>query len=160
MQPKTSAFALLCLALAGAAHAGPDTTGALPVPANRVLGLWEASGTVTPCNGGPGPVVQVANTTVFQSGGTLVENPRTPTIARSIGLGTWSYDASGDSYRQHLEFYRFNSDGSFAGHATVDRRFVLSADGQATLGPVEVAFYAANGGQLFVLCGEVAGTRR
>ena len=82
MQPKTSAFALLCLALAGAAHAGPDTTGALPVPANRVLGLWEASGTVTPCNGGPGPVVQVANTTVFQSGGTLVENPRTPTIAR------------------------------------------------------------------------------
>ncbi|KQY54981.1 hypothetical protein [Lysobacter sp. Root494] len=150
----------LLLAVAGAVQAGPETTGALSVPANRVVGMWESSGTLTPCNGGPGPTIQVVATVVFQPGGTLVENPRTPTIARTIGLGTWSYDPPTSQHRQHLEFYRFNSDGSYAGRTLVDRDFIVSADGESTHGPVQASFYGVNDNLLFAVCGEVTAVRR
>jgi hypothetical protein len=152
----------------GAATAGPDQTGALAVPANRIVGLWSTQAMVGPCNGAPSNPIR--NTLLFQAGGTLVENPRfppegAPNVAgipgiyqRGQALGTWTYDSANRRYWIHLQFDNF-VDNAYHGYSTVDRRITLSADGMIASGPVWSARYLADGSLLAEVCGEALSTR-
>jgi hypothetical protein len=148
------ALALVSMVRPHAALADPGTTGALNVPANRIVGLWSTAAMVGPCDGAP--VIPVTNTLLFHAGGTLNENIP-PTSDRNPGMGTWSYKGN-DGWRLRLRFDRF-SDGVPTGFTIVDRALSMSADGRELTGPVRATFYATDGSVVQELCGEGTSTR-
>jgi len=157
--PRT--LLLLAVFSGAAASAGPEQTGALSVPANRIVGLWSTAAMVGPC-GGPQPV-QIQNTLLFHAGGTVVENPRFPPAGaagyqRNQALGTWTYDVASKTYSLHLQFDNFVN-GVYEGYSTVDREIELSQDGTAASGPVSVNRYLGNGTLIFAVCGSATSTR-
>ena len=149
------AAAILTVATPALAQSGPASTGALAVPANRIVGLWEAVATVRPCNIPSAPARDVRNNLLFHAGGTVTENPGAlPSVAgasRSFGLGTWRYDPDSNRYTGILRFDTYLN-GVYTGYTTIDRDTVL--DGADTGGgPVVVTAYDASGNQLIQLCG-------
>jgi hypothetical protein len=158
MYVRTAAFASVLVVGLGA-HAliaKPATTGALNVPANRIVGLWQTQGAVGPCDTGV-ITVNVRNSLLFHAGGTVTENIA-PTTARNMGLGTWSYDPATKLYRMRIRFDRFVN-GVPSGHSTVDRELQMSADGMLISGSVKVTGYSIDGAVVTELCGE-AGSER
>lgn len=147
--------------------ADPTTSGALGVPANRIVGLWSTQGAVGPCGSNTFPI-QVRNTLLFQAGGTVVEAPQFPPQGiqipgvglsqRGVALGTWSYDPVTQRYSAHFQFDTF-LDNVYSGYATVDREMQLSNDGQQVAGPVLSTRYASNGSVISELCGTSVSTR-
>jgi hypothetical protein len=168
-------FRFLCLVAlllalgAATAAAGPANTGALGVPANRIVGLWSTEGLVRPC-GTALPLSPVRNTLLFQAGGTVVENPRFPPGGapnvfgvpginqRGQALGTWEYDPATDRYWMHLRFDWF-VDGAYHGYMTVDREIQLSGNGLQASGPVWSTRYTVDGNVIAQVCGEAVSTR-
>lgn len=149
--------ALLTAALtAQVIPADPARTGALGVPANDIVGLWSTQATVSGCATGV-PVIQVRNTLLFHSGGTVTENFE-PTSQRNLGLGRWSYDPATGRYTMQLGFDRFAA-GVFVGHSTVERQLVMSADGLQMSGPVRATAYAVDGSVILELCGNAVSER-
>lgn len=150
------------------AVAGPADTGALNVPANRIVGLWHTEGVVGPC--GVTPNNPIRNTLLFHAGGTVVENSPFPpegvlnafgvagTNQRNNGIGTWSYDPASKRYAMHLRFDWFVNN-VYHGYMTIDRDLRLSSDGLQVSGPVWVTRFAADDTQILQLCGEVTSTR-
>ena len=149
------AAAILTVATPALAQSGPATTGALPVPANRIVGLWEAVGTVRPCNIPTAPAREVRNNLLFHAGGTVTENPGAlPSVIgpnRSSGLGTWRYDEDSGRYTGMLRFDTYLN-GVYSGYTTVDRNLTMDGADSAA-GPVVVTAYDAAGNQLIQLCG-------
>jgi len=137
------------------AAADSGATGALNVPANRIVGLWSTVGDVGPCGGSP--AIHVTNNLLFHAGGTLTENIQ-PTTVRNQGLGTWSYDSKTTGWQLHLRFDRFDSD-VYAGYTTVDRELWMSPDGLELTGEVRATFYGVDGSVALELCGEATSTR-
>ena len=163
-----SLLAVLAIASATAsARQSPASTGSLPVPANKIVGLWDTQPSVAPC-GSPPPTGPTGRTTLlFITGGTWVENPRFPPSGipgtdgvsqRSAGLGVWSYDPRTAQDTAHMQFDWY-LDGAYDGYQTVDRTILLSSDGKLASGPVRSTRYAASGSVLMELCGSAAGTR-
>ena len=152
-------LASLLLVYASALAADPATTGALAVPANRVVGMWANVSQVGPC-GGPA-LMTGHNTVTFAAGGTLVDNPRAPAgaaLQRSIGLGTWSYNPATGQYHQLVRFDWFLN-GAYDGYQTVTRTFLMSTDGHQVSGPVQTTRYNADGSARAQLCGSAVSTR-
>ncbi len=159
---------ILALALAAALTpfaaqaSGPSSTGALPVPANRIAGVWTTTAAVRPCNNPAAPVTNIRNTLLFNAGGTLLENPGTlPNVvggARTIALGTWSYRWTTGLYTVFLRFDHYTN-GVYSGYQTVDRTFVLTDGGDTAAGPVVSTRYDTNGNQVGQLCGEAVSIR-
>jgi len=136
-------------------------TGALPVPANRIVGLWTTEAMVGPC--GIPPVAQIRNTLLFHAGGTVVENPRSPPTGangnqRNQALGTWKYSARNRTYTLHLRFDNFVN-GVYEGYSTVDREMELSKDGTQVTGEVTSNRYLDNGTLISSVCGNATSTR-
>jgi hypothetical protein len=162
------AIALLSTLASPVAVAGPADTGALNVPANRIVGLWRTDGIVAPC--GVTPFIPIWNTLLFQAGGTVVENAPFPPEGvpniygvqginqRNNGIGTWSYDPSSNRYAMQLRFDWF-VDNVYHGYMTIDRDIQLSSDGMQAGGPVWVTRFAADGSVILPLCGEATSTR-
>ena len=152
----------LAVAAAPVVAGGPSSTGALATPANRIVGLWTTEGAVRPCSNPAADPVVVRNTLLFNSGGTLMENPRVlPTVSggsRSFAIGTWSYDPDTGRYAMLLRFDTYFN-GTYAGYQTVDRDIILTANGSLASGPVISTRYDANGNQLVQLCGTAVSTR-
>jgi hypothetical protein len=149
--------ALLTAALTARTNApDPATTGALAVPANRIVGLWSTQGSVSGCATGV-PVIQVRNNLLFHAGGTVTENIP-PVTTRNQGMGVWSYDPSTGEYQLHLRFDRF-ANGVYIGSSTVDRQLLLSTDGQQISGEVRATLYALDGSVLQELCGAAVSDR-
>lgn len=162
------ATALLVAFVPTASFAGSAQSGALPVPANRIVGSWSNAASVGPCGGAPGESQR--QTIVFSAGGTFLDNPRFPpqglpnlvgiagTHQRSIGIGTWSYDPETTRYtvEQRFDWYVNNS---YHGFQVVRRSILLSGDGQQAAGPVRTTRYAANGSIIVELCGSAVSTR-
>jgi hypothetical protein len=158
----------IVLALASAttlAH-DPQRTGALNVPANRIAGLWDTQPSIKLC-GSPGPGTPGHTTVLFHAGGTWVENPRFPPsgvqtpdgrIQRSGGFGIWRYNPDTGQYtaRMRIDWYL---DGVYDGYQTVNRKILLSNNGQLAAGPVRSTRYAADGSVVAEYCGSSAGTR-
>ncbi|HEY8009489.1 MAG TPA: hypothetical protein VIE67_00645 [Rudaea sp.] len=171
MYLKTSLLAIAMFACATTiASATPSTSGALPVPANRIAGLWSVQADVSECNGGP--IKQHAITTLlFHAGGTVTENPRFPpqgapnvygvlgTNQRTFGMGTWSYDPATQAYALHLQFDWYVN-GTYNGYQTVDREIILSTDDQHASGPVHTVRYRLDGSTVVDLCGAVTESDR
>ncbi len=166
---SSGGMALLCALATVSASANPAVTGALPAPANRIVGLWSTAGSVGPC--AATPFIPIVNTLLFQAGGTVVENPRFPPGGvpnvfgvpginqRGPGLGTWFYHPASERYFVHLQFDWF-VDGVYHGYMTIDREMVLSDDGNLGAGPVLAVRYAADGSTLVQLCGAAQSERR
>lgn len=156
------------LLAAAPAFAGPAETGALAVPANRIVGAWSNVAQVGPCGGSLGDTQR--QTLVFQAGGTFLDNARFPpaglpnlmgiagTHQRSIGVGTWRYEPrTGQwSLSQRFDWY---VDNAYHGYQVVERTIVLSNDRNTASGPVRTVRYAANGAILAQLCGQAVSTR-
>lgn len=165
-------LALTLLAAAMTAEAetrrGPAYTGALNTPAARIVGAWSNTSRVGPCNGSPGGPGQ--QTLLFHAGGTFLDNSRFPPggipnilgIAgnhqRSIGVGTWQYDPRSGEYTLEQRFDWF-VDNSYHGYQVIERRILLSNDGQTASGPVIATRYAANGDMIVRLCGNALSER-
>jgi hypothetical protein len=149
------AAAILTVASPALAQSGPANTGVLAVPANRIVGLWEATATVRPCNVPGAPARNVRNNLLFHAGGTVTENPGgLPSVAgssRSFGLGTWRYDPDNERYTGNLRFDTY-LDGVYSGYTTIDRDIGLE-DADTAAGPVVVSVYDSNGNPLVQLCG-------
>jgi len=163
MKPIALKHTLVLLAVfaSAVATADPDKTGAISVPANQIVGLWSTRAMVGPC-GGPQPV-QIRNTLLFQAGGTVVDNPRSPPAGnagyqRNQGLGTWKYDAANKTFSLHLQFDNFVN-GVYEGYSTVDRTIVLSEDASVASGPVTSSRYLENGTLISAVCGSATSVR-
>jgi hypothetical protein len=170
MKLKTlgGATASLTALIAAVAVASPPNTGALGVPANRIVGLWSTEGLVGPC--GLAPMGPVRNTLLFHAGGTVVENPRFPPAGapnafgvpginqRGQALGTWSYDPITKRYSMHLQFDWYVND-AYHGYMTVDRDIQLSSDAMVASGPVWAARFDAAGNLIAQVCGEAVSSR-
>ena len=167
MKLPTALSTLTLLASAVTAHAGgPATTGALPTPANRIVGTWSNVAQVGPCDTGVlGPLLY--QTLQYHAGGTILDNPRFPpsgintpggVVQRSIGLGNWSYDPAGRHYtvRQQFDFY-LNS--AYDGYQVIQTTRQLSNDGNELGGPVVAIRYNAAGVEPSRLCGEALSPR-
>ena len=149
------AAAILTVATPALAQSGPASTGALAVPANRIVGLWQAVATVRPCNIPAAPPREVRNNLLFHAGGTVTENPGgLPSVAgasRSFGLGTWRYDPDSERYTGMLRFDTYLN-GVYSGYTTIDRDIAMDGADTAA-GPVVVTAYDTSGNQLIQLCG-------
>jgi hypothetical protein len=149
------AAAILTVATPALAQGGPANTGAIAVPANRIVGLWETLATVRPCNIPGAPARDVRNNLLFHAGGTVTENPGgLPSVtgpSRSFGLGTWLYDPDTDRYTGSLRFDTYLN-GAYSGYTTIDRDIALEGADTAG-GAVVVSVYGATGNQLVQLCG-------
>lgn len=167
--PITQIALAISAALAtSVAAASPTNSGALGVPANRIVGLWTTEAMVGPC--GTTPVSPVRNTLLFQAGGTLEENPRSPPNGvpnafgvpginqRGQALGTWSYDPSTDSYEIFLRFDWF-VDGAYHGYMTVERDIYLSPGAEYGFGSVRSIRYTAAGAMIAEVCGNAVSQR-
>lgn len=166
MKLRRTLLALVLSAAAGTAAAqslSPIRTGALPVPANRIVGLWSALGLVGPCTAAPtGPINAIV---VYHAGGTLSTTDTLPATGgipnlhgiaglntRGPGHGRWSYDPV---TRRYEVVFRFNwfVNGLYHGYQQVEREVTLSADGQELSGPINAARYFANGTKYLDFCG-------
>jgi hypothetical protein len=170
MSLKTLLLTAALLAVAGSASAAdPATSGAMAVPANRIVGLWSTQAAVGTCGTNVFPI-PIRNTLLFHAGGTVVENPRSPpggtpnafgvpgNNQRGQALGTWSYNPATALYSIHLRFDWF-VDNVYHGYMTVDREILLSNDGQQAAGPVRSTRYAADGSTIVAVCGSAVSTR-
>jgi hypothetical protein len=155
----TRTVILLSILASAVTAAGPDRTGALAVPANRIVGLWSTEAHLGPCGGQQQPV-HILNTLLFHAGGTLVENPRFPPggiaeLKRGQALGTWTYNKSTRVYSIHLRFDNYVA-SVYDGYSIVDREMVLSKDGTYADGNVVSTRYFENGNPPFTVCGFAA----
>lgn len=155
------AAAILTVATPALGQSGPTNTGAVAVPANRIVGLWEAVASVRPCNNPAAPARDVRNNLLFHAGGTVTENPGgLPNVtgpSRSFGLGTWRYDPESNRYTGFLRFDTYLN-AVYTGYTTIDRDIALGGADTAA-GPVVVTVHDAIGNQLVQLCG-IANQRR
>lgn len=162
MKTQTVLLAVALAALpASVGASNPLTDGALPVPANRIVGLWTTVGKVAPCDSPAAPTITITNTLLFNAGGTLVENSGLSNPngqGRTWGLGTWRYDPR---TRRYTMFLRFNHylNGVYTGFATVDRELVLSNNDTVANGLVVSTRYDTAGEQISQLCGSAMSTR-
>ncbi|MDB6164229.1 MAG: hypothetical protein JWL98_1661 [Xanthomonadaceae bacterium] len=161
-------FATLLALASTTTHAqqSPDRGGALAVPANRIVGLWDTEPLIRPCGSTEAPT-PTHTTVLFNTGGTWVESPRFPPggipspngqVQRSGGLGTWSYSPLTAQYTAHMRFDWY-LDGAYDGYMTVDRRILLSSNGLRAGGPVRATRYAADGSFVAQLCGSASAAR-
>lgn len=146
------------------------TRGLLPVPANRLVGLWLTDIYVSEeaCSpGAPEPPLIGHNTLVFNAGGTLVENPRFPPIGfpgfpelRTFGIGTWSFNPRTNQYKVKVRFdYYATSNSAYTGYAVVDRTILLSNDRKTAYGPVRSTRYAPDDSVAWQVCGHAVSHR-
>jgi hypothetical protein len=132
---------------------------------DRIVGLWSTEGLVGPCGGTAAQTIR--NTLLFHAGGTVTENSRFPpngapqaagTYQRTMGLGTWHYDARKRRFFLHLQFDNYVGN-VYHGFSTVDREIVLSNGAMLATGPVVSRRYTADGELLSEVCGEAVSTR-
>ena len=161
----TAAAIALSIACAPALAGGPTTTGALAVPANRIVGTWYIQASVDGANctsGVPGPPLAVRTYLVFHAGGTITEMPRIPVTnipaPRTFGIGNWYYDKVRDAYYGTLRFDWY-SNGIAQGYQTVDREIFLDADANSMSGSAVSVRYLENGTEVYSQCGPANGTR-
>lgn len=149
--------------------ADPRTDGALPVPANRLAGLWNTVYATAPC-GSPAPGAPQRGTHLVLAGGGFIDNSVYPPSGipglmgisgvhkRSMGVGTWKHDGDTNRYSVHLRFDWYVND-AYHGYQTVDRQILLSNNGRTATGPVRSTRYAADGSVIAELCGNAVSTR-
>ena len=168
--PKRLCLATMLLCTSLPALAGdPASTGALPVAANRIVGMWTTEGAVGPCGSGVTPI-PIRGYMLVQAGGTLIEMARFApngvpnafgvpgTNQRTQGLGTWKYEPLTGQYRMRIVFDWY-VDNAYHGYNVVDRTLLISNDGKQIAGALRAERRAADGAVLSATCGSAVSTR-
>jgi hypothetical protein len=141
----------------GASPAGSLQTGAYPVAANRIVGLWDTQVAAGPCDGGP-TTFAGRGLNVFHAGGTLSATNNLPPTANGPTYGTWAYQGHG-AYQAHMQFFRFLPGGSFDGVQDIQRTMSLSSDGQHTTETLYVRVLNPDDSLRTELCGTATADR-
>lgn len=128
----------------------PATTGLPPIPANRIVGLWQVSVTVSPCAGGPARSFIAYST--YHAGGTLSDTNATPPNTRGPGHGVWQYQG-GSQYTSRFQFFRYLPDGSYDGVSDIRTETTLGADGMEYSTEVRARLLNPDGSLRADLCG-------
>lgn len=148
------------IAPAFAENPNPQQTGALPVPANRIVGLWQVDVTTAPCAGGP--AVSFAAFANFHAGGTLSDTNTFPTAARGPGMGIWRYlgrDHHGNArYRVRFQFFRY-VDGALDGVQDIGGTVRLAPGGASYVHEVRARALNNDGSVRVELCGTALAER-
>ncbi len=158
MIPRRTLLALTLCLLAGnaAAQLSPARNGALPTPANSIVGLWQINATTGPCTGGPTRSFIAAH--AYHAGGTLSDAGRVPPTSRGPGQGIWDYRGRGH-YKTRFQFNRFLPDGSFDGVQDIRNDLILSAAGSAYSATIYTRVLNPDGSLRSELCGAANGER-
>lgn len=137
----------------GNGHAG---AGLLPLPVNRIVGLWDVSMTIGPCQGGPTQTFKALNT--YHAGGTLTDRNTFAPGARASGQGVWSHQGNGQ-YKSRFQFYRFLPDGSFDGVQDIRTTMILNRLATEYTNTVRAKVLNADGSVRVELCGSGSARR-
>lgn len=164
MKPHPILLALALAVTAGDAaatqHPSAWETGALPVPANRIVGLWRVDVTIAPCAGGP--VTQFAAFNNFHAGGTLSDTNTLPTAARGPGMGIWRYqgrDHDGTArYKVRFQFFRYVN-GVLDGVQDIGGTVRLHRNGNSYVHEVRARALNNDGSVRVELCGTALAER-
>lgn len=160
MYARRTLFALVLAALVGNAAAqqpSPYRTGALPVPANRIVGLWAVDATIRPCSGGPALFTFTALFN-YQAGGTLTESAAFDPTTRGPGMGIWEYQDHG-RYKVRFFSQRYLPDGSFDGLSEAKVNLILDPTATAFTHTAIARVYNADGSLRVELCASASGKR-
>lgn len=123
-----------------------------------LIGSWNVQVTIRDCQTGTAFVSFPAMMT-YHEGGTMTEaaNDATP-LLRTGGQGVWSY-RSGRQYSSAFQFFRYNSDGTYAGTTKVRKQIEVSKSGDTYSATATFDFLDANGNPNGSGCATEAGTR-
>lgn len=141
---------------AAAATPTPASSGLWPVPANRIVGLWQVEVTLAPCAGGPAQTRIAYN--IYHAGGTLSDTNADPPTARGPGQGIWQYQGH-RQYKTRFQFYRYLPDGSYNGITDVQTDVYLDAQSTQYSQTVYARNLGPNGNLQVELCGSAVGER-
>jgi hypothetical protein len=130
------AILLIILLACVAGNAGANTASGGPPgsPANAIVGTWEFTVQLGPCNGPLNPAFRAM--TVFHMGGTLSESNATPLVGvpspwglsqRGPAYGSWRYDPTSGRYTAQMRFYWFVN-GVLHGHQLIERQLTVAGD--------------------------------
>ena len=157
---------LLALALfaayapAQAQNPNPLQTGALPVPANRIVGLWRVDVTTAPCAGGP--AVHFSAFGNFHAGGTMTDFNTFSPASRSTGMGIWRYngrDRDGTArYTVRFQFFR-HVNGVLDGVQDIGGTIYLDRNGNSYVHEVRAHALNNDGSVRVELCGTALAER-
>lgn len=159
MNPYRTIFALTLALLAGNATAESLSTahsGLLPVPANRIVGLWQAQATIGPCLGGPTRTFIALNT--FHAGGTMSDINAAPPTTRVSGQGIWRYQGRGQ-YKTRFQFFSYLPDGTYDGVRDITTTAMLNAHANQYSATVYARNLNPDGTLRVELCGNAIGKR-
>jgi hypothetical protein len=149
---------------AGNAAANPSRGGPPPMPANQIVGTWEYTVQLGPCNGPLNPPFRAIG--AFHLGGTLSESNATPLTGvpspwgpsvRGPGYGAWRYDPTTGRYHAHMRFYWFVN-GVLHGHQQIDRELTMVSDTLMT-GTITAERHFVDGTPPVPICGIEEGAR-
>ena len=147
----------LCLAPSLAAAVTPLQQGALNVPANRIVGLWQVASAAGPC-GGP-VVLNFLSLHTYNAGGTLLDRSLHPPGTRGPGQGVWKYQGY-DQYGTRWQFFRHDASGGYDGLTDVRYHLILSADGNSFTATTQSRVLEPDGVTVrTTLCGSATGQR-
>ncbi|MEO8366638.1 MAG: hypothetical protein ABI538_10570 [Pseudoxanthomonas sp.] len=160
MQTRRKLLVAACLSLlaasASAQSLDPTRTGLLPVPANRIVGLWHVSVRIGPCLGGPTQTfLALAN---YHAGGTLSDANTMPPAARGPGQGIWSFQGR-NQYQSRFQFYRYLPNGSYDGLQDIQGVLVLDARATHYTQTIHAQVLNIDGSVRADLCGSAAAER-
>ncbi len=123
-----------------------------------LVGSWDIQVTIRDCGSGAA-LVSFPTMMTFNQGGTMQEtaNDATP-LLRLPGHGIWSHHR-GNTYTRTFHFFRYNSDGTFAGTAKIIGQLELDRRGNTVSGTSTFQFLDPNGNSFVSGCATEAGTR-
>lgn len=160
MHPSRPLAVLVLALLAGnvaAQNGSPNTTGALPTPANRIVGLWQVQVNVGPC-ANPNIRESFLALSNYHAGGTLSDTNMNPPTTRGPGFGIWEHQGHG-LYKTRFQFARYLPDGSFDGLLDVQPTVILNAAGTSYSADVFAQVLDDEGNVLLDVCGTANGER-
>ena len=123
---------------------------------HAIEGAWSSEVTITNCQGTTERQFQALN--LFQAGGTLTDTDNQPPTTHGPAIGTWRHHG-GATFSSVFQFYRFNSDGSFAGSNRVERTITMGADRNSFTSTIDVSVLDPMGTQVGAACGSETAAR-
>lgn len=125
--------------------------------AHRLEGSWSASVAFTNCRTGAPVSPPFAAMNTFMRGGTMQDFGVTSGMFRSQGHGVWKHEG-GLNYSKAFQFFRFNTDGTYAERIVVRCRIEFRPDDNyvATCG---IEIYDPNGNLVRRACSSETATR-
>ena len=134
-------FSLMPASTVSAQEAGFDQTTA---KARRIEGVWDSQvAIVNPATGAT--LKTFRGLTMFIQGGSLTATNNQPGLPTTTGpqFGHWTY-LGHRKYTASFRFFRFNTDGTFAGSQRVTRTLTLDAGNQSFTGTLTLEILDAS----------------